>query len=85
MFNWNRWAAPDEYQRSLFACILKQQRASRGLSIRDVAKNLGSKSPTSYSRYENRETGISLEKFAELMQAIDESATLVISLVQKRA
>lgn len=72
-------------ERALLSCILKQQRSSRGLSIRDVAQNLGSNSPTSYSRYESGETGISIEKFTELMQAIDENMTPVINLFQKRA
>ena len=55
----------------LMALALKQQRLQRGLSIRDVAGRLGSKSPTSYSRYEQGKMKPSLDKFTDLLQAID--------------
>ena len=57
--------------RLLLTFVLKQQRAKRCLSVRDVARNLGSESPTAYSRYESGKVGLTLDKFAQLMEAID--------------
>jgi len=57
--------------RALMAFALKQQRAEHSLSVRDVAANLGSKSPTSYSRYESGRVGLTLDKFSQLLSAID--------------
>jgi transcriptional regulator with XRE-family HTH domain len=53
------------------AFALKQQRAGHQLSVRDVARKLGSKSPTAYSRYESGRVGLTLDKFAQLLRAID--------------
>ena len=57
--------------RALMAFALKQQRAEHSLSVRDVAANLGSKSPTSYSRYESGRVGLTRDKFCQLLSAID--------------
>ncbi|MCF7975860.1 MAG: helix-turn-helix domain-containing protein [Phycisphaerae bacterium] len=57
--------------RTLMAFALKQQRAEHCLSVRDVARNLGSKSPTAYSRYESGRVGLTLDKFSQLLRAID--------------
>ena len=57
--------------RALMAFALKQQRAEHSLSVRDVAAKLGSKSPTSYSRYESGRVGLTLDKFSQLLRAID--------------
>ncbi len=67
----------------LFATILKQQRGSRDLSIREVASRLGSKSPTAYSRYESGQTALSIDKFTELLNAIDASVEPVMTLHRK--
>ena len=74
-----------ENERALLAAVLRQQRASRNLSVRDVAARLGSNSPTSYSRYEGGSVKLSLEKFTELLQAIDSEAEPVLNLVRKPA
>jgi len=55
----------------LMALALKQQRSSRHMSVRDVARNLGSNSPASYSRYEQGKVKPSLNKFSQLLKAID--------------
>jgi hypothetical protein len=55
----------------LMALALKQQRSSRHMSVRDVARNLGSNSPASYSRYEQGKVRPSLDKFSQLLKAID--------------
>ena len=70
--------------QALFAIILKQQRGSKDLSIRDVAARLGSKSPTSYSRYESGQTSLSIDKFTEILGAIDSDVEPVITLQRRR-
>ena len=64
----------------LMALALKQQRAEHHLTIRDVAKNMGSNSPASYSRYENAQVKPSLEKFSELLCAIDPSLEPILKV-----
>jgi predicted RNase H-like HicB family nuclease len=55
----------------LMSLALKQQRANHKLTVREVASRLGSKSPTAYSRYEAGKTKLSLDKFSQLLRAID--------------
>lgn len=62
----------------LFAFMLKQQRAAMGLSVREVAKRMGSDSPTAYSRYEKGKTVPSLDKIEEIAHAINPRAETVI-------
>lgn len=57
----------------LMALALKQQRAEHHLSVRDIAKRLGSNSPSAYSRYEQGKVKPSLDKFTQLLKAIDPS------------
>jgi predicted transcriptional regulator len=64
----------------LLGTALRQQRAHRGLSVRDVAQKMGSSSPTAYSRYEKGKTKPSFEKFSQLLKAIDESLEPVLTL-----
>jgi len=64
----------------LMAFALQQQRASRNLSIRDIAEKMGSKSPTSYSRYEKGTVKPSLDKFSELLRAIDEDLEPILKI-----
>lgn len=64
----------------LMAFALKQQRLQRGLSIRDVAARLGSNSPTAYSRYEKGSVKPSLDKFSELLRAIDNDLEPVLKI-----
>lgn len=64
----------------LMALALKQQRAEHHLTIRDVAKKMGSNSPAAYSRYENAKVKPSLEKFSELLCAIDPSLEPILKV-----
>ena len=64
----------------LMALALKQQRAEHQLSIRDVARKMGSNSPSAYSRYESGQVKPSLEKFSQLLCAIDPSLEPVLKL-----
>ncbi|MFT4572784.1 MAG: DNA-binding XRE family transcriptional regulator [Hyphomicrobiaceae bacterium] len=64
----------------LIAFALKQLRATSGKSVREVARRLGSASPTAYSQYENGQRKPSIEKFSRLLRAIDDDLIPVITL-----
>lgn len=65
----------------LMALALKQQRSSRHMSVRDVARNLGSNSPAAYSRYEQGKVRPSLDKFSQLLKAIDPRLEPVLTVL----
>jgi len=65
----------------LMALALKQQRSSRHMSVRDVARNLGSNSPAAYSRYEQGKVRPSLDKFSQLLKAIDPCLDPVLTVL----
>lgn len=65
----------------LMAFALKQQRTDRHLSVRDVAKRLGSNSPAAYSRYEQGKVKPSLDKFSQILKAIDPRLEPVLKVV----
>ena len=56
---------------AFIAFMLKRQRQFRGLSVRDVASRLNSKSPNAYAQYERGKVKPSMDKLVELMRAID--------------
>lgn len=64
----------------LYAAILRQQRAAHGLTVRDVQARLGDSSPNAYSAYETGRRVPSVEKWSELMCAIDPGARIVMCL-----
>jgi len=53
----------------LLSLSLIRQREESGSTIREAAKRLGSKSPNSYAQYEQGSTMMSVEKYAQLLQA----------------
>jgi hypothetical protein len=65
----------------LMALALKQQRSSMHMSVRDVAKNLGSNSPAAYSRYEQGKVRPSLDKFSQLLKAINPGLEPVLTVM----
>ena len=67
----------------LMAFILKQQRSYHKKSIRQVAAKLGSDSPTAYSRYEQAKTRLSIDKFTQILSAINKESEPVLKLVPK--
>lgn len=83
--NANHFLVGSEQSQFLIASVLKQQRASRGLSIRDVAERMGFNSPTAYSRYESGETALTLEKLEAVLKAIDDQQDAVITLEARHA
>src|SRR5579872_6815387 len=58
-------------EKLLFALGLKRQRLRSGSTVRDVSKRLRSKSPNAYARYERAQVRPSLEKYAELLHAVN--------------
>lgn len=69
---------------ALVALLLQRQRIKSGLSIRDVAARLESSSPNAYAQYERGDRMPTIEKFQELLQAIDPEVEPVIEFVPKR-
>ena len=62
----------------ILAMILRQKRIDNGLSIRNVASRLGQSSPNSYGRYENGKSIPTIEKFDELLTAIDPGLSSIL-------
>ena len=63
---------------ALIAFLLKRQRTCHGLSVRDVARRLESRSPTAYAQYEQGRRAPSLGKLRELLHAIDPNLEAVL-------
>ncbi len=55
----------------LIALMLKRQREAHRLTLMEVARRLGQKSPNAYARYEQGKSIPTVEKLNELMKAID--------------
>ena len=62
----------------ILAMILRQKRIDNGLSVRDVASRLGQSSPNSYGRYETGKSIPTIEKFDELLAAIDPGLSSIL-------
>ncbi len=76
----NKFSVSASDDTLLMAFVLKQHRRAHGLSIREVAKRLGSKYPNAYSQYERGKVKPSLDKFSKIMTAIDPSCEPVMTL-----
>ena len=48
-----------------------------------MAAKLGSDSPTAYSRYEQAKTGLNMDKFTQILSAINEDSEPVLKLISK--
>lgn len=55
----------------LMAFSLKRQREMSGSTIQEVAGRLGSKSPNAYAQYEKGRIRISLDKYEQLLVAVN--------------
>jgi len=64
--------------RGLISLFLRRQRERSGLSLSDAAKRLGAKSRNAYARYERGTSMPSLEKLAELYQAVAPGKDIVL-------
>ena len=67
----NSFTVDSDNPTAFIAFMLKRQRQFRGLSVREVAARLNSKSPNAYAQYEQGKVKPSMDKLVELMQAID--------------
>jgi DNA-binding XRE family transcriptional regulator len=55
----------------LIALMLRRLRGREGLSVREVAERLGSKSPNAYSQYESGRVAPSLDTLTKLVAALN--------------
>lgn len=55
----------------LMAFALRRQREMNRISIREAAKRLGSNSPTAYARYEQAKVKPTLQKYEQLLHAVN--------------
>lgn len=65
-------------QGALTALLLRRARLKAGLSLKEVAARLGSKSPNSYARYEQGRSVPSVEKLTQLFSAVARNREFVI-------
>lgn len=66
--------------RRMISLLLRRQRQKSGLSLAAVAERLGVKSRNAYARYEQGTTAPTVEKLAELLQAIAPDHEIVVDL-----
>lgn len=64
--------------RGLISLFLRRQREKSGLSLSEAAKRLGAKSRNAYARYERGTSMPSIEKLAELYQAVAPGEDIVL-------
>ena len=64
--------------RVLISLFLRRQRERSGLSLSEAAERLGAKSRNAYARYEQGTSMPSLEKLAELYQAVAPGRDIVL-------
>lgn len=65
----------------MLALSLRRQREKSGLTIREAAERLGSKSPNAYAQYEKGRIRISLDKYESLLQAVNPSQNSRLRIV----
>lgn len=69
--------------KRLAAIILKRQRQKKRLRLEDIAYHLGAKSINDYAQYEQGKHMPSLEKFEQLLEAIDPELSPYLCLAKK--
>lgn len=65
----------------LLSFLLIRQREESGLSIRDVAMRLESKNPNSYAQYEKGTVNFSIDKYEQLIHAVNPKRTTVLRVI----
>lgn len=55
----------------LLALSLRRQREKSGLTLREAAASIGSKSPNAYAQYEKGKTRISLDQYDKLLHVVN--------------
>jgi Helix-turn-helix domain len=66
--------------RPMISLLLRRQRQKSGLSLAAVAERLGARSRNAYARYEQGTTAPTVEKLAELLQAIAPGHEILVDL-----
>jgi hypothetical protein len=64
----------------IVALMLKRQRESHHLTLLEVARRLGQKSPNAYARYEQGKSLPTVEKLNQLMKAIDPGCEPILKI-----
>ena len=64
--------------KEFLAFMLRQQRCSHGLSLKEVAKRLKIRSVNAYARYEQGRSVPTVEKLIELLRAIDPDSAPIL-------
>jgi len=64
----------------LIALMLRRQRQKYGLTLQEIAKRLGSRSPNTFARYEQGKARPTVSKLLELLAAIDPHLVPVLKL-----
>jgi predicted RNase H-like HicB family nuclease len=64
----------------LIALVLKRKRLEKNMTIMQVARRLGSKSPTAYARYESGNVKPSLDKLDEILKAISDDLEPILKI-----
>ena len=67
--------------KALFAFSLKRQREKNDFSIREMSAKLDSNSPNAYARYEKGRTKITLERYDQIIKAMNPESDTLIRLV----
>lgn len=65
----------------LLALSLKRQREKSGSTVREAAARLGSASPNAYAQYERGKLRISLEKYDQLLKAVNPDLNSLLNVV----
>ena len=68
---------------ALVAVMLRRQREKHGLSLSEVAHRLGSRSKTSYARYEQGRSVPTVEKLFELLGAVAPGEDFVFEAISR--
>ncbi len=63
---------------AFYGLLLRRQRQANGLSLRDVAERMGMKSRNAYARYEQGRAVPTIQKFAELLKAVNPKVEIVV-------
>lgn len=69
--------------KTLMMFTLQRRRLANGLSASDVARRMGESSPTGYVRYEKGQAQPSVEKFFDILKAIDAETEPVLTILSK--
>jgi hypothetical protein len=64
----------------IVALMLKRQRESHHLTLLEVSRRLGQKSPNAYARYEQGKSLPTVEKLNQLMKAIDPGCEPILKI-----